>query len=109
MDRRRKLTQERFEMVRRFEASGLSAAEFARHEGVSVGTLANWRKRLARETTEDGRAEFVPVTLVRPPESSSGDLERPMARLRLSRGLTLEVGQGANPREIAALVEALGC
>ena len=34
------------EIMEKFEASGLSAAEFCEHEGIANGSFAKWRRRL---------------------------------------------------------------
>lgn len=97
------LAERRFDMVRRFESSGLSAKAFAQQEGVSIGTLRNWRKR-AR--SEDQPATFIPVTVV--PEADAPSPIRPLARIDIG-GLTLEVMPGADAEEVSRLVRALAC
>ncbi len=58
--------------LRRWEASGATAAEFCRSEGVSKGTFYMWRRRL-RAGDEVQAVEFVEVSA--PPSSSALELE----------------------------------
>jgi transposase len=56
------------ERVRRWGESGLTAAEFARYEGVREATLRHWRWQLGagrRRQSRESRARFVEIVPAR--------------------------------------------
>lgn len=105
MPKKQTREDQRLDMVRRFEGSGLTAAAFARQEGVSVGTLANWRKRAARARTVEAEEapSFPPVTLV--PEAPMAPT--PVAELALPGGRRLQVVAGFEAEELKRLIKVL--
>lgn len=54
----RRTGEQRRAVVRQFEASGLSAPEFCRREGLALSSLQRWRARLAAAPV----ARFVELT-----------------------------------------------
>jgi len=82
--------EKRLDQVRRWQASGLSAAEYGRRHGIPAGTLAWWRWKLRAEgvslrTRAQRRLPFVEITPA-PPESprpSREPLELELADVRL--------------------------
>lgn len=78
-----------------FRRSGLSAAAFARSNGVSANRLEYWRKRLSRDEAD---VTFVPVTL---PAS-------PRLAMEITLGdLTVRVPDGVAPERVAQVVVAI--
>ena len=73
------------EIVRRFEASGLSSAAFCRREGVALSSLQRWRKRI----TSRGDSRF--VELVPPATSSSPSSSGWSLELTLPNGASLRI------------------
>jgi len=105
-NRRRERWQE---LLRRWEASGLSQAAFCRRHGIPVWKLAWWRKRLA-EASLAGRPggrgvapapTFVPVKMV-PAAVRPGRLE-----LVLGCGQRLRFPADMDPATLAGIVAAL--
>ena len=78
----RRTEEQRREVLRRFETSGLGAKEFCRREGLALSSLQRWRAR--------GRAvaarfvELAPVSAVTAPSGWAIELELPHGvRVRL--------------------------
>lgn len=107
--RARHSDQERAEIVAAYEASGLSQAEYCGDVGISVATLANWRRREGRPVLrgnaplEGGR--FMEVT----PMVTS--LTRPeQVRIEITAGpVRLALPMGVSASWIAELVRGLQC
>ena len=73
------------EILRRFEASGLSLGAFCRREGVAQSSLQRWRKRIV--SRGDTRfVELVPPAAASRPSSSGWSLE-----LTLPNGASLRI------------------
>ena len=87
------------ELLGRWEAGGLSQAQFCRRRGIPIWKFAWWRKRLAAERVVPG-SSFVPVQIVAP--SPAGELE-----LALHGGRVLRFGAGVDPARLAVIVAAL--
>ena len=97
VDRRR----ERWRRVlSRWQASGLSQAEFCRRQDIPVWKLAWWRKRLKGQA-EDPASLFVPVTIA-PTAASPVELE-----LKLQGGRILRFGEEVEPTALARIVTTL--
>jgi transposase-like protein len=82
-------------MVEAYERSGLSQAAFCEREGVSTGSLANWRRDLRGDASRSGE----PVVT----ESAAAFIElgstRPLdvglrVRIELGAGVVLELSRG---------------
>lgn len=105
---RRLLGRERIaEVLRDYEASGLSMAAFARREGLKYPTFAGWVKKHAGRTL--AAAE---VTAVQPGRLRFAQVRLPaLAAEPAGLSVTLPDGlivRGAEPLALAALVRALG-
>lgn len=73
------------EIVRRFEASGLSLAAFCRRESLALSSLQRWRKRI--KSRGDTRfVELVPPAAALSPSSPGWSLE-----LTLPNGASLRI------------------
>jgi hypothetical protein len=65
-------------IVRRFEASGLAAREFCRHEELSLSSLQRWRAKGRRAGREARFVELAPGSATRAlPESWAVEIELP--------------------------------
>ena len=92
------------ELLRCWQASGLSQARFCRRRGIPVWKFAWWKKRLGAEGVAP-HSPFVPGLVVASP--SAGELE-----LTLRCGLMLRFGvdvDGAKLAGVVAALEALPC
>ena len=88
-------------IVREFEASGLSRAEFARLRNVNPSTLAWWRSQLKRRVPATTRPAFVELAIVEPVPDRA-------LRLRLERvGAVLEIERGVDLALLRTVVDAL--
>ena len=89
-------------IVREFEESGLTRAEFARVKGVNVSTLAWWCSRFRRRAPAPVPTTFVELEVVTPQNAS------PPLRLRLDRiDGALEIGRDVDLQHLRAVVDAL--
>lgn len=110
---RRRLTRERrAEVVKEYEGSGLTQAEFARRAGLNATTFAHWVQRLRREAkaktlTAFATPRFVEVQAAAsmPPAMNVPPATTP-ARLSVSFPDGVVV-RGGDPVALAALVRAL--
>jgi len=102
--RRRRSGAEAAQLVAEFEASELSRVEFCRTRGLSLATLARYRKRQAQVSpAPENRWVAVEVSAGRPAESpaSSG------LAVALADGLRIEIGRGFDAPTLAHLLAAL--
>lgn len=115
---RRRLTRERrAEVVKEYEASGLTQVEFARRAGLNATTFAHWVQRLRREAKAKTLAAVAAPVAVAPRfvEVQAAVPVRPVASMasattttRLSVSLPDGVVvRGVDPMSLAALVRAL--
>lgn len=84
--------------------SGMSQAEFCRMEGISVGALGYWARKLREEAGQTGEGasiRFLPLAAApaRPPEEGLDAL--------LPNGLQLRFPAGADASYVAAVLSAL--
>jgi len=86
------------EIVRRWQASGTSQAEFCRRRGIPLWKLAWWKRRLGSQGALPA-ASFLPVQVM---ASSVGELE-----LTLRGGRVLRFGVEVEPAKLAGIVAAL--
>jgi transposase-like protein len=71
----------RTQLLAAFDRSGLSAADFARQQGVHYTTFYGWRRRRVQAKASPA---FVQVELASPTPSSELVIEVGLARLRLA-------------------------
>ena len=103
--RRRRSGAEAGQLVAEYEASGLSRVEFCRKQGLSLATLARYRKRQAQGRPADGnRWVAVEVPAGRP--VSEGGASSGLA-VALRSGRRIEVGRGFDARTLAQLLDVL--
>ncbi len=81
------------QIVRRYEASGLKAVEFAQREGLNGNTFAWWRHELRRET----RLTLVPV-----PSTPTQELV-----IRFGDGTEIRVPTGIEPGWVGRVAKAM--
>ena len=87
--RRRTLPNRRLELLAAFENSGLSAAAFARHQGIGYTTLCGWRQR---QTKAPPCPSFVEVEVAAPAAAVELWIELGShARLRLTSAAQVEL------------------
>jgi transposase-like protein len=113
---RRRLTRERrAEVVREYEASGLTQAEFARRAGLNATTFAHWVQRSRREAKAKTLAAAAAPVTVTPrfvevkataPAMNVPPSTTPASRLSVSFPDGVVV-RGGDPAALAALVRAL--
>jgi hypothetical protein len=87
-----------------YEGSGLSRVEFCRKHGLSLATLARYRKRQAQGKAAGNRWVAVELSGTGPPLESRGNSGLAVA---LPGGLRIEVGRGFDPRTLVQLLGVL--
>lgn len=108
--------EEKQALLASWEASGLSARAFGEREGVRTSCLWRW-KRAAKpgmlEPRERGRRPsstitFAPVHISKSTtKRGAGGAERVVAEVLLADGVRVRVIEGADTRQVTALVRAL--
>jgi hypothetical protein len=100
---RASLRQDWIQRLERFVLSGLTAAPFCAHEGVSLASFYSWKRRLAPGTPQTPDAQpgprLLPVHLT--PTLAAVELVLP-------RGAVLRLLPGCDLAFVRSLVEALG-
>jgi hypothetical protein len=98
---RRRSRAEAEQLVVEYEASGLSCVEFCRKQGLSLATLARYRKRRAQSNPSGDRWVAVEVSGSPAPDrgASSG------LAVTLQGGCRIEIGRGF---DVPTLVKLLG-
>jgi len=91
--------EQRAALLRAFRTSGLTAAAFARREGLKYQTFAGWVSRGSRESTPTAAVRFAQVSLPAAGTASGAALEVQLADGTLVRG--------GEAHAVAALVRAL--
>jgi hypothetical protein len=103
---RRRSRTEIEELVAEYETSGLSCVEFCRKQGLSLATLARYRKRRAQgEVVAGNRWVAVELSAGRPPLGSGANSALTVA---LPGGLRIEVGRGFDASTLGQLLGVLG-
>ena len=87
-------------VVGRWQASGMSQAQFCRRHNIPTWKLAWWRKRLKGQA-QASASLFVPVAIASP-AASGAELE-----LTLPGGRVLRFGAQVEPTRLSAIVAAL--
>jgi hypothetical protein len=90
------------EVVAELDASGLTAAEFADREGLTLGSLRWWRWNLGRDEVAEVRADRAFVEVVRP--SSTPPAEAGHVRVYLA-GVVVELSTLPPARWLAELAD----
>jgi hypothetical protein len=101
--RRRRTRVEAEQVAGEYEASGLSRVEFCRRQGLSLATLARYRKRQAQGKAAPGNrwlAVEVAGAKATPPGRSG-------LAVALPGGRRVEVGRGFDARTLAQLLSVL--
>ena len=103
--RRRRTRAEAEQVAGKYEGSGLSQVEFCREQGLSLATLARYRKRQTQDSPA-ARDRWVEVkeSAARPAlgiPASSG------LAVALPSGRRIEVGRGFDAHTLAQLLDAL--
>ena len=102
---RRRSRAEAGQLVAEYEASGLSRVEFCRKQGLSLATLARYRKRhVPGEVVAGNRWVAVEVAAGRP--SLGGGANSGLA-VALPGGRRIEVGRGFDAHTLAQLMGVL--
>jgi hypothetical protein len=90
-------------LVAEYEASGLTRVEFCRTRGLSLATLARYRKRQAQVSpAPENRWVAVEVTGAGPASPAASGLA-----VALPDGLRIEIGRGFDAPTLAHLLAAL--
>ena len=92
--------------MREYEASGLSQEEFCRQHGLSLATLARYRKRRRAPGEAAGAGRWLAVELARAvPAGGSGAASG--LTVGLSRGRRIEIERGFDAPTLIQLLELL--
>jgi hypothetical protein len=93
-------------LVSEFEASGLTRTAFCRDRGLSLSTLARYRRRRLRQASGEARgAKRWLAVEVRDPTAGGGDSG--LAVLLPGGGRRIEIGRGFDAGTLRQLVLAL--
>ena len=103
--RRRRSRAEAEQLVAEYQASGLSRVEFCRSHGLSLATLARYRKRQAQGSPAP-RDGWVAVEVSAERPALGGGAGSGLA-VALPGGRRIEVGCGFNARTLAQLLYVL--
>jgi transposase-like protein len=108
--RRRRSAEEKRSLLDAWRASGLSAREFSRREGLQKTCLWRWSREpgLAASETRKPTASitFAPVHVASAAVRPTSSVERVVAEV-LVRDLRVRVVDGADVTQVASLVKAL--
>lgn len=88
------------QVLRRWQASGLSQAEFCRRQDIPVWKMAWWRRRLKGQAQESASL-FVPIGIT---SASAAAVE---LELTVAGGRVLRFPAEVEPTKLAAIVAAL--
>jgi len=103
--RRRRSCAEAGQLVAEYEASGLTRVELCRTRGLSLATLARYRKRRAQSSPPpENRCVAVEVSAGRPSLDSPASSGLAVA---LPDGRRIEIGRGFDAPTLARLLAAL--
>ena len=100
--RRHKTAAQKAAILARYELSGLSARDFAAQRDISPSTLKRWVLQRPKAKAAASRTRLVEV----PNLFAAGSGVAPY-RIRLPRGLVLEVASGFKASEVQSLVQLL--
>ncbi len=92
--------ERRRELVRAYQASGLTQAEFARREGLRYSTFAHWVLKAAKTGLAKGAIQFAELRL---PATAN---ETPFLKVRLPDGTVLRGPQAAGLIELVRALRA---
>jgi transposase-like protein len=110
-NRRRNRTQiEGEELIAEYVESGMTQCEFCELEGISVGTLAYWLRKVGNTGMDEGagRASLVEVQLINDGEPRvANEYERPGYEIILSGERCLRIPPGFDADEVAVLITVL--
>ncbi len=99
MKQRKRLSiQEVSKLYARFESTGLSLAEFARHENIPYLRLLHYKRRLFKQPSSSSFLQLLPAPLSS--KSSTSILLRCSA-------FELEIAEGFNPTLLSQVMEVL--
>lgn len=103
--RRRRGRAEIEQLVAEFEASGLSRAVFCRDRGLSLSTLARYRRRQPQQASAEagGAKRWLAVEVVGP--TVGGDVSG--LAVLLASGRRIEIGRGFDAGTLRQVVLAL--
>ena len=103
--RRRRSREETEQLVAEYEASGLRQVEFCRKQGLSLATLARYRKRRAQgEAVAGSRWVAVEVSAGR---QALGSAASSGLAVSLPGGLRIEIGRGFDASTLTQLLGVL--
>lgn len=102
---RRRSPAEITQLLAEYQASGLSQAAFCRQTGLSLATLARYRKRAAQGKASPG-SRWLAVEVAGGQKGPGLEAHSGLA-LTLSGGLRIEVGCGFDVRTLVQLLGAL--
>ena len=106
--KRRRGASEISKLVDRFRASGLSRADFVRHEGICLSTLHRYLQSQSAAPAglrHSAPPSFLEVESDEPPAVSSA--QRGMYRLSFNSGLALEIPPGFSRDEVTVLLAVI--
>ena len=101
---RRRSPAEIKQLLSEYQASGLSRVEFCRQKGLSLATLARYRKRQAQDDGLPG-SRWLRVEV----SGGGAEPERAASRLAvvLAGGRRIEIGRGFDARTLTQLLSVL--
>jgi hypothetical protein len=104
---RRRSRTEAGQLVAAYEASGLSCIEFCRQQGLSLATLARYRKRQRQAQGEAATGNRWLAVEVSSVSATAGSGTASGLAITLAGGRRIEVGRGFNAPTLLQLLSVL--
>ena len=104
--RRRRSRAEAEQLVAEYEASGVSREEFCRQQGLSLATLARYRKRRRAQGEAASKGRWLAVELGGAGPAAGSGAASGLA-VRLSSGRRIEIARGFDAPTLMQLLELL--
>jgi len=108
MKRYRQVARE--EMVRQYQASGLSAWQFCQQYSLSETSLGRWIKEFRKtepETTASG-ISLVEIQNFKPGPLQQSETRKPSVTIRFPNGMVVKIGHGTDVSWVSHVLDLVG-
>lgn len=97
-----------FQHIQQWQQSGLSQAEYARQQTLSIKSFGYYRRRYAQKTIDKAPASLLPVNVSNDkPDDSSAQPSGSGITLTSPTGFRIELAPGFNPQTLQAVLRTL--